>query len=66
MHDLHNKYSLAGEKIEVTSEMLSDYQLKIIEGNNCFLAKKRNIIPNLGNKRKYKLRYQNLKNFIEV
>ena len=29
LHDLHNKYSLAGKKIEVTSEILSDYQLKL-------------------------------------
>ena len=41
LHDLHNKYSLAGEKIVVTSEMLSDYQLKVIEDNNCFVAKKK-------------------------
>ena len=29
LHDLHNDYLIAGEKIEVTKEMLSNYQLKI-------------------------------------
>ena len=36
--DLYNDYPLAGEKIEVTKEMLSDCQSQIIENNNFFLG----------------------------
>ena len=62
LHDLHNDYPLAGEKIELTKEVMSDYQLQITENNIFFLVKKK-LIPNLGNK-KYKLCYQNLKLYL--
>ena len=41
--------------------MLSNYQLQIIEDNNFFLGKNKKLLPNLGNKGKYKLHYRNLK-----
>ena len=47
------------EKIEVTKERLHDYQLKIIEGSNFSLGKNKKLILNLGNRRKYKIHYQN-------
>ena len=31
LHNLHEDYPLATEKIKVTKEMLSDYQLQIVE-----------------------------------
>ena len=40
MHELHNDYTLAGEKIKVTKQMLYKYQLEIIEDNNFSLGKK--------------------------
>ena len=46
--------------------MLCDYQLKIIEHNFFLLGNNKNIIPNLGNKRKYKLQYQNLKLYLSL
>ena len=39
---------------------MSKYQLEVI-GDNFFLGKNKKLISNLGNKRKYKLHYQNLK-----
>ena len=51
---MRNDYPLAGEKIKVTEEMFSKYQLQIIEDNNFSLGKNKKLIPNLGNKRKYK------------
>ena len=42
---LHNDYPLAGEKIKVKKEILSDYQLQIIEHNNFFLVKTKNSFP---------------------
>ena len=46
--------------------MLSDYQLQIIEHNNFFLGKNKKLFPNLGNKRTYKLHYQNLKLYLSL
>ena len=54
MHDLHHDYPLAGEKIKVTQDILSKYQLQIIKDNN-FSISKNNLIPNLGNEKKHKL-----------
>ena len=61
LHNLHDNHSLAGKKIKVTEEMLSKCQLQIIEDNNFSFGKIKKLILNLGNKRKYKLHYQNLK-----
>ena len=61
LHDLHNDYPFAGENVEVRKEMLSYYQLQIID-DNFFLGKNKKLIHNLENK-KYKLHYQNL-NFL--
>ena len=66
MHDLHTDYPLATEKIEITKEMLSDYQLQIIEDNNIFLGKSKNLIPCLDNERKYKLHHQDLKVYFKL
>ena len=62
---MHNDYCLACEKVKVTEEMLSEYQLQTKKNNNfSFKKKKKNpekLIPYLDNKRKYKLCYQNFK-----
>ena len=50
LHDLHNGYPIAGQKIAVRKEMLSDDELQIIEDNNFFLGKNKKFILNLGNK----------------
>ena len=59
LHDLYNDYTLAGEKIKVTEEMLSKYQLKIIGNNNFHLGENQKLISKMDNKKKYKLKYQN-------
>ena len=61
LHDLHNDYPLAGEKIEVKKEIFSNYQIQITEHNNISLGKNKKLLPNLENNRKYKLHYQNMK-----
>ena len=64
LHDLHNDHPLAGEKIEIKKEIMSNYQLQIIEHINVYFGKNKKLIPNLDNKRKYKLHYQNLKFYL--
>ena len=46
-----NYYPLAPEKVKVTKETLSKYQLKIIEDNIFSLGKNGKLIPNLVNKK---------------
>ena len=60
MHDLHNHCTLAAEKIKVATEIPSKYQLLIRMIIIFLLVKNGHLIPNLGNKRKYMLHYQNL------
>ena len=49
LYNLHFDYPLAGEKIEIKKQALSDYKLQIIEDNNSSLGKNKNLIPNLSN-----------------
>ena len=50
MHDLHNDYPLAPEKLEISQNMLSKYCSNIAS----------KLVPNLGNKSKYIVHYRNL------
>ena len=43
LHDFHNDCSLGSEKTEVKKEILSDYQLEIVEDNNFSFAKNKKI-----------------------
>ena len=66
LHDLHNDYPCAAQKIKVSDDMLSDYckeikdKYKISSGN---IAK---LIPNLYNKEKYVLHERNLKLYLKL
>ena len=66
LHDLHNDYTLAGEQVKVTEEMMLEYQLQIKKDNSIFLGKNEKLILNLGNKRKYKLHHQNLELYLNL
>ena len=57
LHDFHNGYPLADEKVKIIKEILSEHQWQITEDNFFFLSKNEKHIPKLGNKRKCKLHY---------
>ena len=61
LHDLHNDYPCAPEKIIVTNDMLSPYcrETKNLHGNISGNVSK--LIPTLNKKTNYVLHYQNLK-----
>ena len=60
LHDLHNDYPLAPEKMKVTKEMLSSYCESIREKFNISIGQVHKLIPALNKKEKYVLHYRNL------
>ena len=57
LHDLHNDYPLAPEKIKVTKEMLSPYCQSIREKLNISISQVHKLISTLNKKEKYVLHY---------
>ena len=66
LHDLHNDYPLAPEKVKVTKDMLSDYCQNIAEKYSISTGLVHKLIPTLGNKEKYVLHYRNLQLYINL
>ena len=66
LHDLHNDYPLAAEKIKVTKEMLSNYCRKISEKFNISIGLVNKLIPTLSNKKNYVLHYRNLQLYLSL
>ena len=61
LHDLHNDYPLAPEKVTVTSEMLSSYARSFdLQGQS-----HEKLIPNLRSKSHYVLHYTNLQQYLK-
>ena len=51
LHDIHNDYPLAPEKINIPKEWLFDYCLKITNGHNITTETVKKLVPNLINKK---------------
>ena len=64
LHELHNGYSLAPEKVAVSNNMLSTYCKKIADEYDLKVGDAKKVIPNLGNKTKYVLHYRNLQMYL--
>ena len=60
LHDLHNDYPLALEKLAVSYEMLSDYCKEIADEYGIKVGDVKKLIPNFGSKTKYVLHYKDL------
>ena len=54
LHELHNDYPLAPEKLAVSSDMLSKYCKKIADKYEIKVGDAKKLIPNLGNKTHYR------------
>ena len=59
LHELHNDYSLAPEKLEISQSMLSNYCSNIANEYGIKIGVNK-LVPNLGNKSKYVVHYKNL------
>ena len=60
LHELHNDFSLAPEKLAVSSDMLSKYCKKIGDEYKIKVDDVKKLIANLGNKTNYVVHYINL------
>ena len=66
LHDLHNDYPLAPEKLKVNKNILSDYCQKISKKFNISSGQVNKLITTLGKKEKYVLHYRNLQLYLNL
>ena len=66
LHELHNDYPLAAEKIKVTDNMLSKYCKNISDKYNISTGLVSKLIPTLNKKNKYVLHYRNLQLYLSL
>ena len=66
LHELHNDYPLAPEKLTVTNDVLSNYCKSIADKYEIKVADIKKSIPNLGNKNKYVVHYRNLQLYLSL
>ena len=66
LHELHNDYPLAPEKLAVSSDMLSNYCKKIADKYEIKVGDVKKLIPNVGNKTNYVVHYRNLQLYLSL
>ena len=66
LHELHNDYPLAPEKLAVSNDVLSIYCRKIADEYDIKVGNVKKLIPNLGNKYKYVLHHRNLQLYLSL
>ena len=66
LHELHNDYPLAPEKLVVTNNMLSRYCKSIADKCDIKVGDVKKLIPNIGNRTKYVLHYKNLPLYLSL
>ena len=66
LHELHNYYPLAPEKLEISQNMLSKYCSNIASKYGIKIGGVNKLVPNLGNKSKYVVHYRNLQLYLPL
>ena len=66
LHDLHNDYPLAPEKLEISQNMSSKYYLNIVNKYGIKICGVNKLGPNLGNKSKYVVYYRNFQVYLSL
>ena len=63
---MHNDYSLAPEKPEISDNMLSNYYRNVENKYGINVGGVNELLPNLGNKSKYVVHYRNLELYLSL
>ena len=66
LHDFHNDYPLAPEKLEISDDMLSKYCSDIAKKYEIKVGGVNKLVPNSGNKSKFVLHYRNLQLYLSL
>ena len=66
LHELHNDYPLAAEKMKVTKDMLSPYCKTIQETFGVTIGQVAKLTPTLTEKKNYVLHYRNLQLYLSL
>ena len=66
MHELHNDYPLAPEKLKISQNMLSNYEFRIANEYGIKIGGVNKLVPNLGNKSKYVVHYRNIRLYLSL
>ena len=66
LHELHNGYPLAPEKLEISNDMLSKYCSDTAKKYGIKVGGVNKLVPNLGNKSKYTVYYRNLQLYLSL
>ena len=66
MHELHNHYPLAPEKLEISQNMLSNYCFSIANEYGIKIGGVNELVSNLRNKSKYVVHYRNLQLYLSL
>ena len=66
LHELHNDYPLAPEKVAVSSDILSNYCKKTADKYEIKIGDVKKLIPNLNNKTNYVAHYKHLQLYLSL
>ena len=66
LHELHNDYSIASEKVKVSKNLLSGYCKKIAEKYNISIGFVSKLIPTLRDRKEYMFHYCNLQWYLDL
>ena len=66
LHELHNNYQLAPEKIEISQNILSKYCSNNADEHGIKIGGVNKLVPNLDNKSKYVLYYRNFQLYLSL
>ena len=66
LHDLHNDYPVAPEKLKVPNGMLSEYCKKIAKKYKISIGQANKLIPTIRDKEEYVLHYRNLQLYLNL